>query len=919
MEVCTIIAKNYVAHARVLARSLGQTNPDSRLWTLIIDEFTDFIEPDHEPFEILTPADIGCAPFEQMAVRYSVLELSTAVKPWLLRHLMEATGKPVTYLDPDIRVYGSLEQLDRLAAEHGVVLIPHNNEPIPPDGRTPSQVDIMIAGTYNLGYVSLSARPEVGKLLDWWADRLRRDCRVDPLWGYFVDQRWFDLAPGFLSDLAIVRDPEFNVAYWNLHARRLERDDDRYLVDGRPLGFFHFSGFDPANPLVLSRHQSRVDVAADPVLERLLGEYAGEVMDARHAASRQWPYTYARLAGGLPAGATLAALYDSFTDECQNGSPVSLFTAEGAAMFTDWLTEQAPGAPPGVNRILAHLYESRADIRESFPDLAAVGGDELLAWGEDHGKHEVPLLAHVMGEDPSQVRTGAAADPPPAPSGPRESVSPLQQGPRGVNVVGYFRSELGTGEAARLLVRALDAAAVPLLPIHGQTIPLSRQGHAYETASPEEAAFPVNLICMNADMLPEFAGQVGDEFFAERYSIGLWFWEVSSFPARWSGSFSLLEEVWAPSAHVASALEPLAGVPVTPIRIPVAPAPPAQRSRAELGVPEGKFAFLFSFDYLSVFKRKNPLAVIEAFTRSFGAGEGAALVLKCINAERDSDSHAQLLAAAERHPDISIIDRYVPPADNLALTASCDCYVSLHRAEGLGLVMAEAMWLGKPVIATGYSGNLDFMTAENSLLVEHTLVPIGPGADPYPADGEWAEPDVDHAAVLMRRLFDGPVPARQLGARAARDIRRTHSPAAAGELMARRLESVRATGRARPRGRHAAARPAAAATLSSRVRRGPARTGQSKGRARRFVRRTLLKAMRPFAVYQQGVNAGVIDALDELRGSVADVRRGAAVERARLLAELRKYEELPSTVAEQGRAVEELQRRVEGAEGELGS
>ncbi len=248
MDVCTIIAKNYVAYARVLARSLAEHHRGSRLWTLIIDDFAGYIDPAQEPFEVLTPAEIGCDPFTHMALRYSVLELSTAVKPWLLRHLMAKTGNPITYLDPDIKIYGSLARLDELAAEHGVVLIPHNNEPIPPDGRKPGQVDIMIAGIYNLGYVSLAPRPEVDPLLVWWSDRLRRDCRVDPVWGYFVDQRWFDLAPGFLADLAIVRDPQYNVAYWNLHGRRLEHDGTRYLVNGVPLAFFHFSGFDPRAP-----------------------------------------------------------------------------------------------------------------------------------------------------------------------------------------------------------------------------------------------------------------------------------------------------------------------------------------------------------------------------------------------------------------------------------------------------------------------------------------------------------------------------------------------------------------------------------------------------------------------------------------------------------------------------------------------
>ncbi|MBV9338360.1 MAG: hypothetical protein JO243_20935, partial [Solirubrobacterales bacterium] len=126
LQVCTIIAKNYVAHARVLAKSLAEHHPGSRLWTLVIDDFGRYLDPASEPFEILSPADIDCEPFTRMALRYSVLELSTGVKPWLMRHLIERTGGPVTYLDPDIKIYGSLQRLDELAAEHGVVVIPHN-------------------------------------------------------------------------------------------------------------------------------------------------------------------------------------------------------------------------------------------------------------------------------------------------------------------------------------------------------------------------------------------------------------------------------------------------------------------------------------------------------------------------------------------------------------------------------------------------------------------------------------------------------------------------------------------------------------------------------------------------------------------------------------------------------------------------
>ena len=910
LEVCTIIAKNYVAHARVLGRSFAAHHPGDRLWTLIIDDISGYIDPEQEPFEVLTPEQIGCDAFTEMAMRYTVLELSTAVKPWLLRYLMKKTGRPITYLDPDIKIYGSLERLDELAGEHGVTLIPHNLEPIPPDGRRPSQVDIMIAGVYNLGYVSVAPVPEVDKLLDWWSERLRRDCRVDPMWGYFVDQRWFDLAPGFLTDLAIMREPQYNVAYWNLHSRRLERSDTGYLVNGRPLAFFHFSGFDPQHPLVLSRHQDRIDVTKDAVLERVLGEYAAEVTAEGHAISRQWSYSYAALPDGMTLDTTARSLYDVFTEEHEgNGSVPSPFTSEGVRMFEDWLREPAPEGPAGINRVLARVYQERSDLRGAYPDPAGADRERLLRWADEYGRDEIPLLGRVG----TGASTAPSATAPRALSAaaPGQEGTPLSGERWGVNVVGYFRSELGTGEAARQVVSALDAVEVPNLPIHGQTVPLNRQGYSYVTASPEEAAFPINLVCMNADALPEFVRQVGGEFFDGRYSIGLWFWEVSRFPERWRDSFALLEEVWAPTSHVAAALQELATVPVNRVRIPVQPPPLEPRSRADMGLADDEYVFLFSFDYLSVFERKNPLAVIEAFGRSFGPDEGARLVLKCINHDRDPDAHARLLAAAAEHPGITVMDHYLTPGENLNLTAISDAYVSLHRAEGFGLVMAEAMWLGKPVIATGYSGNLDFMTASNSLLVEHELVAIGPDAAPYPPDGEWAQPSIEHAAALMRRLFDDPESGRQLGATAARDIRTTHSAEAAGQIMFRRLEAIRGTGRARPADR-TRNRPPALAALPLRIRQGPAavRAQGPSRKPRQFVRKVILRLIRPFTLYQTSVNEEILEALDELNERAVDVREAVAAERARLIAELRSVHDLPAEVAAMTGRLEQLERRL---------
>ena len=359
----------------------------------------------------------------------------------------------------------------------------------------------------------------------------------------------------------------------------------------------------------------------------------------------------------------------------------------------------------------------------------------------------------------------------------------------GVNVAGYLEGELGLGEAARQLITALDARDVPVAPI-GMRATMTRHKHPFaHRPGASDAPFTVNVICDNAIATPAFAKRFGARFFEQKYSIGLWFWEVSTFPARWDAAFGYLNEVWAASEHVAAAVRTRSPIPVSTVRLPVEPVGVASPGRAALGLPEG-FCFLFVFDYNSVLERKNPLGLVRAFTRAFPAGSGASLVLKAINADKQPAASRQLRDAAAPHPDIHLLEWFVAPEEKNALIASCDCYVSLHRSEGLGLTLAEAMYFERPVIATGYSGNLDFMTHGNGYLVDYRLRSIGPGNHPYPPEGEWAEPDVDHAARLMRQVFDYPEEAHERGRRAARDIRRTHSADAAGSILENRLREL---------------------------------------------------------------------------------------------------------------------------------
>jgi glycosyltransferase involved in cell wall biosynthesis/SAM-dependent methyltransferase len=887
MDICTIIAKNYVAQARVLARSFAEHHPAGRCFVLVIDDFEGCIDPAAEPFTILTPGDIGCAEFEEMAVRYDVLELSTAVKPWLLAHLLAGDREAVTYLDPDIRIYGSLEALDQLARDHGVVLTPHNTVPLPDDGERPAQVDILLAGVYNLGYVSLGAGTETETLLRWWRERLVMDCRVDPFNGYFVDQRWFDLALGLVSDHTIVREPQYNVAYWNLHSRSLAHDGVQYTVDGSPLAFFHFSGFDPSDTEVLSRHQTRIRIGESPPLQRICREYSEEVLAAGYEETTRWPYTYGSMPSGIGFNRRLRRMYANAVDSGEViGSP---FARAGEESFLAWLAAPSPDGPPRLSRMLAEVYRSRPDLQAAFTDVPGGEPSGFLRWVREAGILEEPVLSLLPldePEEPSSAPPSTSAQSSPG-RHPQDGPAPPPARPPawGVNVVGYFRSELGTGEAARQALRALDACGVPALPVHGRSIPPNRQGHAFTHLDYTDAFYPVNLICMNADMLGDFAVHAGPAFFNSRYSIGMWFWEVEKFPERWMSAFEHVEELWLPTEHMARAIGAVSPVPIVKITLPVGLPPVLPASRADLGLPEG-FMFLFSFDHHSVFERKNPTAVVESYLRAFEASEGAVLVVKSINADSSPESHSRLLAAAEGRPDVHIIDGYLSPEQKNQMMAACDCYVSLHRAEGFGLTMAEAMYLNKPVIATGYSGNLDFMTESNSYLVDHRLVEIGSEATPYPPDGLWAEPNPGHAASLLRQVFDDPKAAVERGRRGGEDIRRTHSPQVAGSVMLRRLETLRERDGARLAA--LAVEVPGQGALVRQIRQGPLPSPRRRlRRVRGLARRVLLRAIKPYTAHQRSVNLDLSHALTGLEARIQTLDVVASERHARLLAELR--------------------------------
>lgn len=363
--------------------------------------------------------------------------------------------------------------------------------------------------------------------------------------------------------------------------------------------------------------------------------------------------------------------------------------------------------------------------------------------------------------------------------------------PFGVNVFGYVYAESGVGEHTRLLIAALRAAGVPY-----SVVPLnhsgSRQQADFAADGPDTASYPVHLVSLNADQIEGFYRERGPELFADRYTIGLWAWEVEAFPDWLAAKAEYVDEIWANSTFSARAIAAQVDKPVFAFSLPVAEPVGPFAGRTELNLPAG-FLVLFVFDFDSVAARKNPLGAVQAFRRAFAAGEGPQLLIKTVNAARHPREAAELRAAAADRPDIEIRDGYLSPGHQRSLMNACDLYLSLHRSEGFGLTLAEAMAHGKPVVATAYSGNLDFMSDDMGFLVPFRLAEIGPGRAPYPAFGRWAEPDLDSAARALRRAWENPEDSRERGARGRTAILRDHGVAARGAFLRERAAAITAT------------------------------------------------------------------------------------------------------------------------------
>jgi glycosyltransferase involved in cell wall biosynthesis len=782
LAIFTICASNYLAHACVLGASVRKHHPGATLVVFLLDEPPAGVELPECVTIVAAEAVFERREWNHRRCHYSILEFATSVKPACFRHLFDQGVRRAVYLDPDIRLFQRVDQFWNADANDAeLVLTPHFLSPLPNDGCLPDDLVILRAGLYNLGFAALRDTERARFLLDWWDNKLRTLCLEDVQTGVFTDQKWMDFAPLLVPGASVLRHMGFNAAYWNLHERTPRWLDERWRVEGRAgdahdLIFFHFSGFNP-DLKQLSRHENRFGWNLHDDARRLFGDYAKALFDAGISRFRALGVPRVAFADGTGWDRACRALYrQSLAEGLDLGDPLE------DPDFLDWAGSPAPG--DYLTRYLRAVLRMRGDLASTFDDGRDVVG--LMAWLRTSGPREVGLDRDLIER-----------------LGDRGMASRMS-----VNYVGYLRSHLGVGEAARNSLAALDAAGVA---VRSHDISPDAAAPTGVYALPSRRWLPgapaATILGCNADMLPGVLSRLPADLLTA-YRIGCWYWETPTFPDEWVDRFDLVDEVWAGTQFIADAIREKAKVPVV-VMPPMVMPPPASRDRAWLAtllpeVSRDEFVFLFQFDVTSVPFRKNPEGVVAAFAKAFTPAESVRLVVKALNGEAVPDLMESLHEAAKGHR-ISFLTTALESADRFRLLASVDSFVSLHRAEGFGLSIAEAMAYGLPVVATGWSGNVDFTHADNAALVPYDLVRSEVAHGPYAAGTPWAEPRLDDAARLMRRVWTDPVWRAQIARAGKETVATKLSARTVGAAMRERLDEIAcsARGQASPRERPA--------------------------------------------------------------------------------------------------------------------
>lgn len=688
---CTIVARNYLAHARVFAASFLEHHPRGRVVVLLLDGRDDETD-DEAPYETLGPRDVlSDDDFADMAMMYDVVEFATSVKPALLLKLLQS-GLPVAYFDPDILVTAPLDDVFDQARGNGVVLTPHATSPLPRGGgRTETEDVILEAGVFNLGFIATGARGRPA--MEWWHQRLRRECVIGPMHGRFVDQRWADLLPAYFP-VIVNRDPGLNVAWWNLPTRTLlPLPNGGHSVNDHPLRFFHFSGYSPDRPWLLTTHQGpvpRVTLSERPDLLSLVDHYGDLLVRAGYNERKRIPYGLGSTASGMPIDQTMRQIFRSAVLAADRGDavhPPSPFGLEEAEFLTWLASPDAPGAgfaPAG--RYLHALWRDDPQLRTRFPDPHGTDSMKLVSWARGEGLDS--------GRVPRQL-VGILSDPVIAAKSPVNAT-------RGVRIITYEGNGATLDEIANRLSRLAADAGIPVDTIR----PGAQQSLAPTGPIAPESPHAVNLYVVPPKSLgaaihamPRAMVDAPRNF---AYVATLRDAEV----AVEESVLRYLHGLWASTDEALGAISALNPLAASVTRVPIPARPPVPVGETGVG---RVLAIVGREEDMDLHTLTRDLTRVARHAESRGHHMTIALL--------ESDEPSLVTECVRwwgrHHADVLLIES-VSFRDLPGLIGANDWIAQLAAAEPHPLVAIDAVAAGRPFTTTMANGHYDVVCANQS-------------------------------------------------------------------------------------------------------------------------------------------------------------------------------------------------------------
>ena len=763
--IFTICSNNYLPLARAFIDSARAFHPQADMFVCLADEQLSTGEVDEPDAELITIDTLPIPPFRSFAFRYDVMELNTAAKPFMFLYLMEKRGyEIVLYFDPDIQIYAPLDAaLTPLQHGASLVLTPHILQPSE-GAEEPNDLSFLKAGVYNLGFLGAYACDETRAILSWWSRRLLFNCVNSQPTGLFVDQKFMDLVPGFGSNVTILRAPELNVAYWNLTQRRLERQDGRWTVDGNPLVFFHFSGFDINESTRLSKYTSLFNQNLQQSVRELVDAYAERLLSLGHGRTSRSAYAYARFHSGTPIPEIVRRMFR----ERHPGWPSDPFATFEAHLHRPSPTIPQTSSTIVITNLLDYLWQTTAALQRNM-NLAEEDGRQMLVdWFVKHAMREMQFDARLV--EPVAQRFGQALPTAPTKDGRRRDSADLV-------LISHMAISFDAEETGRLIWSSLETTSRLIQ----SSIAVSRQSHP---PSSDSVLARIDL----SNLGPRPSDKTGHA----DYTIAVLTCDLADLPQTGWAAVERADELWAPSRFLQLQAARAFSKPTLYMPLAHRALRRSDRHRSDYALPSQRYLFIQVVDDSLSANRTNITGTVEAFTRAFPHHQPSrpALVICRRGRHQAPDMSERLRALAHKDEGVFVLEQELTQSDIYALISVCDAAISLHRVEGVGLFVANAMQLGRPVIATDYAATTDLVTPATGFPVDYRLIPTADCPSFPELQGFWAEPDLDHAAWLMRRLVANPGDVEPCVMQAHEHLARNHSLEYVSDRQLSRLREI---------------------------------------------------------------------------------------------------------------------------------